>query len=89
MCCQIQNALRSFVEVTEHYPDDVRRSAQFDLPLEPTDDTGKTLALRDFVAVGNQYLDRNMVGLRGTVFVCLNFALYIHCVFRGQYCPDP
>ena len=51
---QLQNALRSFVEVVESYPAELQNAAKFSQELDPTDDTGKTLAVKDFVSVSSQ-----------------------------------
>ena len=48
---QLQNALLSFAEMTEQYPEDLQKSAKFSQELEPTDDTGKTVSVKEFVQV--------------------------------------
>ena len=48
---QLQNALRSFAEISQQYPEELRDAARFSRELEATDDTGKTLTLREFVQV--------------------------------------
>lgn len=44
----LQNALKSFAEMTEKLPEEVREVAKFGHPLEPTDETGRTLAVKEF-----------------------------------------
>ncbi|XP_035826955.1 EF-hand calcium-binding domain-containing protein 5 [Aplysia californica] len=44
----LQNALRSFAEIAEQLPEEVREVAKFGHPLEPTDETGRTLAVKEF-----------------------------------------
>lgn len=48
---QLQNAIRSFVEVTQHYPEELRESAQLGRELESTDITGKTMKVKEYVQV--------------------------------------
>ena len=48
---QIQNALLSFVEVMEQFPDELKQRASFSQELDPTDDTGRSLVNREFQAV--------------------------------------
>ena len=48
---QIQNALLAFQEVAESLPDDIKEKAKLSRECEPTDDTGKTLLLKDFITV--------------------------------------
>lgn len=48
---QIQNALRSFVELVDQWPTELREAARFGCPLDPTDETGITLSVDDFAQV--------------------------------------
>ena len=47
----MQNALKSFAELTETLPLEIREVAKFHHPLEPTDETGRTLAVKEFAQV--------------------------------------
>ena len=49
----VQNGLRAFAEIAEHYPDDIREAAKFAHELEPTDDSGRTVPMKEFVQVQN------------------------------------
>ncbi|XP_060602058.1 EF-hand calcium-binding domain-containing protein 5-like isoform X5 [Ruditapes philippinarum] len=44
----LQNALRSFVELSERFPDHLSEAAKLSHPLEPTDVTGKALTVKEF-----------------------------------------
>lgn len=48
---QLQNALRSFVELSEKFPDHLQEAAKLSHPLEPTDVTGKALTVKEFAKV--------------------------------------
>lgn len=48
---QLQNALMSFAELAESLPDELREVAKFGHPLEPVDETGRTLAVKEFAQV--------------------------------------
>ena len=48
---QLQNALRSFMEVAEQFPPEIQEVAKFGQPLEATDETGRTLAVSEFAQV--------------------------------------
>jgi len=48
---QVQSALKSFADMVEYLPDELQPMAQYSQPLAATDDTGKTLLLRDFIEV--------------------------------------
>ena len=48
---QLQNALRSFVELSERFPDDLREAAKLSHPLEATDESGKVLTVKEFAKV--------------------------------------
>ena len=50
-CSQLQNALRSFVELSEKFPDHLQAAAKFSHPLDPTDETGKSLTVKEFAKV--------------------------------------
>ncbi|XP_059150410.1 EF-hand calcium-binding domain-containing protein 5-like isoform X2 [Physella acuta] len=52
--CLIQNALRSFVELVDQWPTELREAARFGCPLDPTDETGITLSVDDFA----QYISK-------------------------------
>ncbi len=41
----------AFQEVAESLPDDIKEKAKLSRECEPTDDTGKTLLLKDFITV--------------------------------------
>jgi hypothetical protein len=56
--------LRSFAEVTEQYPDELKEAAQFSRTLEPTDETGKMLSLKEF----SQYLNLFIQDMPSDVF---------------------
>ena len=51
LCTQIQNALRSFVERTEDFPESVSDSRHYQQEVAVTDDTGKMLQNKDFTTV--------------------------------------
>ncbi|KAK3588676.1 hypothetical protein CHS0354_028885 [Potamilus streckersoni] len=44
----LQNALKSFAELTENFPEHIREAAKFSHPLEPTDESGKALTVKEF-----------------------------------------
>ncbi|XP_069135006.1 EF-hand calcium-binding domain-containing protein 5-like isoform X2 [Argopecten irradians] len=44
----VQNALRSFVEIAETFPEELRNAAKLSHALEPTDETGKSLTVKEF-----------------------------------------
>ena len=48
---QLQNALRLFSEVAEQFPEELRSAAQYSQEIGQTDDTGKMLAMKEFVMV--------------------------------------
>ncbi|KAK6184453.1 hypothetical protein SNE40_006921 [Patella caerulea] len=52
-----QNALRSFNEVAEHFPEELKRVSRLGHSLEPTDETGITLTLNEFVKYMNTYIE--------------------------------
>ncbi|XP_053376187.1 EF-hand calcium-binding domain-containing protein 5-like [Mercenaria mercenaria] len=51
----LQNALRSFVELSERFPDHLREAAKLSHPLEPTDVTGKALTVKEFAKYFTSY----------------------------------
>ncbi|ESP00971.1 hypothetical protein LOTGIDRAFT_51730, partial [Lottia gigantea] len=51
-----QNALRSFTEITEHFPEELKKASQLGHTLEPTDETGRMLTLSEFVQFMNEYI---------------------------------
>ena len=42
--------------MVEHLPEELQPIAKYAQALESTDDTGRTLVIRDFVEVGNNYM---------------------------------
>ncbi|CAH1801131.1 unnamed protein product [Owenia fusiformis] len=52
----LQNALMSFMEIVEHYPEELRSAANLSHTLEPTDDSGKTMGLREFALYLGQFI---------------------------------
>ncbi|KAL3858381.1 hypothetical protein ACJMK2_012972 [Sinanodonta woodiana] len=44
----LQNALKSFAELSENFPEHIREAAKFSHPLEPTDESGKALTVKEF-----------------------------------------
>ncbi|XP_021357902.1 EF-hand calcium-binding domain-containing protein 5-like isoform X4 [Mizuhopecten yessoensis] len=44
----VQNALRSFVEIAETFPEELQNAAKLSHALEPTDETGKSLTVKEF-----------------------------------------
>ncbi|XP_064653184.1 EF-hand calcium-binding domain-containing protein 5-like isoform X4 [Lineus longissimus] len=53
----LQSALRSFAEVAEQYPDELKEAAQFSHTLEPTDETGRMLSLKEFCQYLNKFIE--------------------------------
>lgn len=53
----LQNALRSFMDVTEQLPEPLRSMAKFSQDMDPTDDTGRTLGGKEFALYINQFVD--------------------------------
>ena len=50
---QIQNTLRSFIEITEQYPAELREvTARMAELLDPTDDSDISLSVREYTTVG-------------------------------------
>ena len=56
---QIQNALRSFVELSERFPEHLQEAAKLSHPIDPTDETGKVLTVKDFAKVRCTFLIPN------------------------------
>ncbi|XP_050409676.1 EF-hand calcium-binding domain-containing protein 5 [Patella vulgata] len=52
-----QNALRSFNEVAENFPEELKRVSRLGHSLEPTDETGITLTLNEFVKYISSYIE--------------------------------
>ena len=48
---QVQNALRSFAEVAENFPEDLKDGFKLSRALEPTDESGKALSVKEFAKV--------------------------------------
>ncbi|XP_013406765.1 EF-hand calcium-binding domain-containing protein 5 isoform X1 [Lingula anatina] len=53
----LQSALRSFLEVVDNLPEELKKAGQFSHPLEPTDETGKTMSLKEFSAYISKYVE--------------------------------
>ena len=62
----MQNALKSFAEMSEQYPLELKRAAEYSHELEPTDDTGQTLVMREFVSVSCHFHCFHWQTLSGT-----------------------
>ena len=69
---QVQNALRSFVEVSENLPEELKALANFSQNLDPTDDTGRTMAEKEFVLVS-----QNMGHLSISMTTKLQMAIHV------------
>ncbi|XP_041350312.1 EF-hand calcium-binding domain-containing protein 5-like isoform X5 [Gigantopelta aegis] len=53
----LQNALKSFAEIVDKYPEELREGARFTHPLESTDETGTTLNQTEFTEFLSLYVD--------------------------------
>ncbi|WAR02132.1 LOW QUALITY PROTEIN: EFCB5-like protein [Mya arenaria] len=53
----LQNALRSFVELSEKFPEHLQAAAKLSQPLESTDESGKSLTVKEFAKYVIQYTD--------------------------------
>ncbi|XP_077995490.1 EF-hand calcium-binding domain-containing protein 5-like [Glandiceps talaboti] len=61
----VQEALRSFSEITDSYPEELRRASQFSHELEATDDTCKTISIQEF----SDYIKMFITDMPSEVFV--------------------
>lgn len=52
---KVQNALRSFAEIAENFPEDLKDGYKLSRALEPTDESGKALSVKEFAKVGNLF----------------------------------
>ncbi|XP_046371619.2 EF-hand calcium-binding domain-containing protein 5-like [Haliotis rufescens] len=53
----IQNTLRSFAEMVELFPDDLKEAARFGAAIEPTDESGRMLNMKEFHQYLSTYID--------------------------------
>lgn len=76
---KVQNALRSFAEIAENFPEDLKDGYKLSRALEPTDESGKALSVKEFAKVGNWFCsDKKRQTLNGqkSFFIC-NFKTWI------------
>ncbi|XP_060077280.1 EF-hand calcium-binding domain-containing protein 5-like [Ylistrum balloti] len=53
----VQNALRSFVEIAETFPEELQNAAKLSHALEPTDETGKSLTVKEFAKYMGMFVE--------------------------------
>lgn len=76
---KVQNALRSFAEIAENFPEDLKDGYKLSRALEPTDESGKALSVKEFAKVGNwfcSYKKRHTLNGQKSFSIC-NFKTWI------------
>lgn len=53
----VQNALRSFAEIAENFPEDLKDGYKLSRALEPTDESGKALSVKEFAKYLTMFVD--------------------------------
>lgn len=53
---QVQNALRSFAEIAENFPEDLKDGYKLSRALEATDESGKALSVKEFAKVCGKFV---------------------------------
>ncbi|XP_061179695.1 EF-hand calcium-binding domain-containing protein 5-like isoform X1 [Saccostrea echinata] len=53
----VQNALRSFAEIAESFPEDLKDGFKLSRALEPTDESGKALSVKEFAKYLTMFVD--------------------------------
>ncbi|XP_046544063.1 LOW QUALITY PROTEIN: EF-hand calcium-binding domain-containing protein 5-like [Haliotis rubra] len=53
----VQNTLRSFAEMVELFPEDLKEAARFGAAIEPTDESGRMLTVKEFHQYLSTYID--------------------------------
>ncbi|XP_048764274.1 EF-hand calcium-binding domain-containing protein 5-like isoform X2 [Ostrea edulis] len=53
----VQNALRSFAEIAENFPEDLKDGFKLSRALEPTDESGKALSVKEFAKYLTLFID--------------------------------
>ncbi|XP_070572519.1 EF-hand calcium-binding domain-containing protein 5-like isoform X2 [Ptychodera flava] len=61
----VQEALRSFAEITENYPEELRKAAQYGHELEASDDSGKTISIQEF----SDYIKKFVTDMPSEIFL--------------------
>ena len=79
-----QNALRSFMEVSAYFPEELRSAANFSHVLEATDESGRTLAQREFIEVSLCSLPDVVYNLRRQRFLGYIWPTYIYILFSSD-----
>nr|XP_006818096.1 PREDICTED: EF-hand calcium-binding domain-containing protein 5-like [Saccoglossus kowalevskii] len=52
----VQEALKSFAEITESYPEEIKKASEFSHELESLDETGKTVSIKEFADYIKQFI---------------------------------
>ncbi|XP_067682679.1 EF-hand calcium-binding domain-containing protein 5-like [Haliotis asinina] len=76
----IQNTLRSFVEMVELFPDDLKEAARFGAAIEPTDESGRLLTVKEFQQYLSSYIDPLPTEIFDQFMIHMSKCAWAHCL---------